>query len=132
MVRTGFLARVRGFTYHDDLYHYIINCPEGKASPFHIRLYFDSFSTNAKGSLTYLLMIDVDRPNIDKALHFFHQVYDSKKPSSPNNIPYLSLPFYRKSYSDEERARIIQDTEHHTGGVNVIALTGLQAIKESN
>jgi hypothetical protein len=129
MVRIGFLARVRGFTYRDDLYNYIINSREWKASPFHLRLYFDSFSTNTKGSLTYVLMIVVDPPNIDKALHFFHTVYDGKKPSSPNHIPYLFLPLYRKSYSDEERVRIIHNTDHHTGGVNVVAMTGLHALE---
>lgn len=129
MVKIGFLARVRGFTYRDDLYNYITSCPEWKANPFHIRLYFDSFSSNAKGSLTYVLMIDLDRPNIDKALQFFHQVYDGKKQSSPNRIPYLFLPLYKKSYADEERARIIQDTDHHMGGVNVVAITGLQDVE---
>jgi hypothetical protein len=53
MVRIGFLARVRGFTYRDDLYNYIINSPEWKASPFHLRLYFDSFSTNTEHIATY-------------------------------------------------------------------------------
>jgi hypothetical protein len=105
MVKIGFLTRVRGFTYRDDLYNHIVSYPEWKASLFHLRLYYDSFSTNLKGSLTYVLMINVDHPNIDTALHFFHQVYDGKNKSPPNHIPYLFLPLYCKS--DDERSRII-------------------------
>lgn len=34
-------------------------------------------------------------------------------------------PLFRKTYSDDKRKTIIQDNNHHTEGVSVVALTGL-------
>jgi len=65
MVKVGFLARVQGFTCCNYLYSYITNVPEYKKFPFHMWLYYHSFSINAKSSLTYALMVDIDHPNID-------------------------------------------------------------------
>jgi hypothetical protein len=71
-------------------------------------------------------MIDDDHPNIDTALHFFHQVYDGKNKSPPNHIPYLFLPLYCKS--DDERSRIIKDNDRYTKAINVVTVSGLQDI----
>ena len=125
MVRVGFLSRVRTFTYRDDLCTYIMNSNQWKDNPFHFRLYFDTFSTNAKGSLTYVLMVDVDRPNIDIGLTFLQKFFDGDLYHSPNKIAYLFFPLYRKNYSDDERLTIIKDNDHFTEGVSVVALSGL-------
>jgi hypothetical protein len=71
MVRIGFLSRVRTFTYRNDLCAHIMNNKQWIDNSFHFQLYFDTFSTNAKGTLTYVLMVDVDRPSIDIGLTFF-------------------------------------------------------------
>jgi hypothetical protein len=94
MVCIGFLSRVRGFTYRDDLYQHIIAQEKWINQPFHFRLYFDSFSTNVKALTTYVLMIDVDRPNIKIAMSFFQEMYDGDSLNSPNKISYLFLPLY--------------------------------------
>jgi hypothetical protein len=96
-----------------------------KANSFHFRLYFDSFSTNAKGTLTYGLMIDVDRPSIKTGMNFFQTYFDGDQTNSPNKISYIFFPLYRKNYSDNKRQTIIQDSDHHTEGINVVAVTGL-------
>jgi hypothetical protein len=54
MVRIGFLNRVQNFTFRDDLKMRIMQSDQWRANQFHFRLYFDSFSTNVKGSLTYM------------------------------------------------------------------------------
>jgi hypothetical protein len=38
----------------------------------------------------------------------------------------MFFPLYKKTYTDNERRNIIQDNDHHTEGVMVVALTGLQ------
>jgi hypothetical protein len=126
MVRIGFLNRVRTFTYRDDLKTHIMQSGQWKENQFHFRLYFDSFSTNAKGSLTYVLMIDVDRPSIDAGMKFFQTFFNGDQQNSPNKLSYLFFPLFRKNYSDDERKTIIQDNDHHTEGVSVVALAGLQ------
>ncbi len=126
MVRIGFLSRVRGFTYRDDLSNFVMNTQEWKNSPFSFRLYFDTLSSGAKGKQTYVLMIDVDRPNIELGLRVFHALFDGDLPSSPNRIAYLFFPLFKKSYTEEERKSIIDDNDHHTENINVVALSGLQ------
>jgi hypothetical protein len=125
MVKIGFLSRVRGFTYRDDMQTHIAASTQWKQNPFHFRLYFDMFSTNAKGKNTYVLMIDVDRPNIDRAISFFQNFFDGDKLNSPNRIPYLFFPLYRKTYTEDERLSIICDNDHHTDSVSVVAIQGL-------
>ncbi len=51
-----------------------------------------------------------------------------KPPPQSHPLSLTTLPLFSKSYSNEERARIVQDTDHHTGCVNVVALTGLQHV----
>ncbi len=125
MVRIGFLNQVRTLTFRDDLSAHIMQCDKWKTSPFHFRLYFDSFSTNTKGSLTYVHMIDVDRPSIELGMEFFQTFFDSNLQNSPNKINYPFFPLYHKNYSDDERKTIIQDNDHYTEGVSVVAVTGL-------
>jgi hypothetical protein len=125
MVRIRFLTRVRGFTYRDDLKSYITESDQWNKSPFHFRLYFDSFSTNSKGKMTYVMMIDIDRPNIEQGMKFFQDFFNGDLKNSPNGLQYMFLPLYKKTYSEDERLQIIKDNDHHTEGVSVVALSGL-------
>lgn len=129
MVRIGFLSRVRTFTYRDDLCTHIMNNKQWIDNSFHFRLYFDTFSTNAKGTMTYVLMVDVDRPSIDIGLNFFQKFFDGDTYDSPNKLAYLFLPLFRKNYSDDERLTIIKDNDHYTEGVSVVAMTGLNDLE---
>jgi hypothetical protein len=88
MVKIGFLTRVRGFTYRDDMKTHIMDRSKWKEAPFHFRLYFESFSTNAKGKMTYVLMIDVDRPN-EKGVKFFQEYFNGDQTNSPNLMSYM-------------------------------------------
>jgi hypothetical protein len=125
MVHIGFLSRVRTFTYRDDICAHIMNSELWKGNPFHFRLYFDTFSTNAKGSLTYGLMIAADRPSIEKGMAFFQSYFDGDQFNPPNKLAYLFLSLFRKNYSDDERLTIIKDNDHHTENVSIVALSGL-------
>jgi len=126
MVKIGFLSRVRGFTFRGDLKDYIMASAEWKAAPFHFRLYFDAFTV--KGKTAHVLMIDVDQPNIELGIRFFQQCYNGTLTNSPNNLPYMFWPLFKKSYTDDEHIRIITDNSHHIGNDSVIGLTGLQPI----
>jgi hypothetical protein len=125
MVKIGFLTRVRCFTYRDDMQSFISQTEDWKANPFHFRLYFDSLTTNTKGAITYVMMNDVDRPNIERAISFLQNMFDGDSQTSPNKIPYIFFPLYRKTYTDEERLSIIQDNDHHTEQASVVAMHGL-------
>jgi hypothetical protein len=96
-----------------------------KENQFHFRLYFDSFSSNTKGNSTYVLMVDVDRPSNEVGMKFFQDFFDGDAKNSPIKLAYLFLPLYRKTYTEEERKCIIKDNEHHTEGVSVVAMSGL-------
>ncbi len=102
-----------------------MNSPQWKNNPFHFRLYFNTLSTNAKGSLTYVLMIDINRPSIDTGLEYFQKFFDGDQYNSPNKLAYLFFPLYGKNYTDDERLTIIKDNDHYTEGVSVVALHGL-------
>jgi hypothetical protein len=73
-------------------------------------------------------MIDVDRPNIDQAIAYFQQNYDGEKQNSPNKLPYLFFPLYRKTYNDEERIAIIRDNDHYTEKDSVVGILGLNQL----
>jgi hypothetical protein len=75
--------------------------------------------------MTYIMMIDVDRPNIEQGTKFFQDFFDGDHKNSPNGLQYMFLPLYRKTYSEDERLQIIKDNDHHTEGVSVVALCGL-------
>jgi hypothetical protein len=126
MVKIGFLSRVRGFTFRGDLQDYIMGSAEWKASPFYFRLYFDAFTVRKETA--HVLMIDVDRPNIELGIRFFQQWYNGTLTSSPNDLPYMFWPLFKKTYSDEERHKIIIDNAHHIGTDNVVGITGLHPL----
>lgn len=67
-----------------------------KSNSFYFRLYFDTFSTNAKGTMAYVLMVDVDRPSIKIGLEFLQKngkdTYDNS-----NKLAYLFFPLFRKT-----------------------------------
>lgn len=128
MVKIGFLGRVRGFTYRDDISTFIINHPLWVQDPFHFRLYFDTFVTKEKGKMTYVLMVDVERPNVDKGISFFESLFDGLQKNSPNAIAYPFFTLYKNTYSEVERAGIISDTDSHTDNISVVTLHGLQEI----
>jgi len=125
MVRIGFLSRVRTFTFRDDLHSFITNISDWKTSPFHFRIYFDTFVANNRGKLAHVLMVDVDRPSVEQAMMFFQKHYNGDEGNSPNGIPYMFFPLSKKTYDDEERLRIIQDHLHYTDKDSVVALRGL-------
>jgi hypothetical protein len=116
----------RGCTFRGDLQDYIMSSAEWKATPFHFRLYFNAFTT--KGKTSHVLMVDVDCPNIDLGIKFFQQWYNGELSNSPNNLPYMFWPLFKKDYMDKERLRIIIDNDHHIGSDSVIGLTGLQPL----
>jgi len=95
---------------------YISSFPKCRDDPFYFRIYFDTFISGGKGKAAHVLMIDVDRPSINKALLFFQQHYKG-------------VPLLRKSYTDEERNRIITDHTHYTEKDSVVALRGLQDLE---
>jgi len=100
VVRVGFLMQVRGVMYHNDLQDFITSMVPYMTAPFHLRLSYDTLT--CKGKIVYVLMIDVDCPNVDQAINFFQEWFDGDKPTSPNEIPYLFLPLFKKSYTNEE------------------------------
>jgi hypothetical protein len=71
-------------------------------------------------------MIDVDRPSIEVGMKFFQTYFNGDQQNSPNKLSNLFFPLYRRNYSDDERKTIIHDNDHHTEGVSIVALTGLQ------
>jgi hypothetical protein len=73
-------------------------------------------------------MKDVNRPNVEIGVKFFQEMSDGDSVNSPNKIPYMFFPLNRKTYADDERQNIIQVNDHHTEGVMVVALTGLQEL----
>jgi hypothetical protein len=96
---------------------------EWKAFPFYFRLYFDAFT--AKSKTAHVLMIDVDRPSIELGIRFFQKWYNGTLTNSPNSLSYMFWPLFKKSYTDEERLKIITDNADHLGADSVIGLAGL-------
>jgi len=74
----------------------------------------------------FLSRVDVDCPNIKLGIRFFQQWYNGTLTNSPNNLPYMFWPLFKKSYSNEERLKIITDNSHHISNDSIIGLTGLQ------
>jgi hypothetical protein len=128
MVKIGFLGRVRGFTYRDDMTLFITSHPKWIQDSFHFRLYYDTFVTKEKGKMTYVLMVDVDRPNVEKGISFFESLFDGIQKNSPNAIAYPFFTLYKNTYSEEERVGIISDTDLQTDNISVVTLHGLQEV----
>jgi len=127
MVRIGFLSRVRGFTLRNDCQDFITSSPEWRETPFQFRFYFDAMGT--KGCTAHILMIEVDRPNIEFGLQFFQRWFNGMASNSPNNIAYMFWPLYKKTYSDTDRLKIIVDHHHYIGTDSVVAMKGLHPLE---
>jgi len=78
--------------------------------------------------MAQVLMVEVERDNIAAGMDFFCNMFDGENPLSPCGIPYLFLTLYQNSLSDGERAKIIEDINHHVGDVQLIRLYGLKNI----
>jgi hypothetical protein len=83
---------------------------------------------NRKAMLTYVLMIDLDWPNVDMAIRFFQTYFNGQHPKSPIGINHLFLPLFRKSDADKQKQSII-DNDHHTKNVNIVVLQGLNHLE---
>jgi hypothetical protein len=130
MVLIGILSRIRTFTWRDDLKQSIMDTEMWKNSPFHLRLYPGTFSSNANSLMTTVMMVEVDRPNIQQGLKFFKEHFDGDTNISPCNIPHLFFCLYKNTLSDEERKKIIKDNELHIGNVSTVHMQGIKNIDE--
>jgi len=81
-----------------------------------------------KSSFAPILMVEVDRDNIQTGLDFFCSNFDGDNPLSPSNIPYLFVTLYQNQLTDSERFHIIQDIKHHIGKTKLVHICGLQDI----
>jgi hypothetical protein len=57
-------------------------------------------------------------------------MYDGDLTHSPNKLAHLFFPLHRKTYNDDEHTSIIKDNDHHTDGVSVVALKGLNNLNK--
>jgi hypothetical protein len=128
MVLIGFLTRVRPFTWRDDLKQAIMTSEEWKQYPFHFRLYFGTFSSNIKGTMTPVMMVEIDRPNIDQGLKFFKETFDGDNHFSSCDIPYVFFSLYKNRFTEDERAKIVYDNELHMRQVSTIHMQGIKDV----
>lgn len=128
MVLIGILTRVRPFTWRDDLKQSIMNTDTWKKSPFYFRLYYGTFSSNVKSTMTPVLMVEVDRPNIEQGLALFRETFNGEHKLSPNDIPYVFFSLYKNRFTNEERAKIVYDNELHLRQTEVIHMHGIKDI----
>jgi len=126
MVRIGFLSRVWPFIWRDDLRDMIKDSQEWAEDLFHFRLYPGSLSCNKKGAMAPVLMVTVERENVNLGIDFFCNNFDGENPLPPCGIPYLFLTLYKNQLSDDEHFNIIQDTNLHIGKTQLIHLYGLK------
>jgi hypothetical protein len=61
-------------------------------------------------------------------IRFFQQWYNGTLTNSPNDIPYMFWPLFKKSYTDDERLRIIADNGRYIGTDSVIGVAGLHPL----
>jgi hypothetical protein len=125
MVKIGFLARVRPITWREDLREAIKDSFEWRENPFQFRLFFGSISSNKKGDMAPVLMVEVERDNISAGLDFFANIFDGDNPLSPCGLPYIFFTLYQNTLTDTERISIIHDIRHHIGQYRLIRLYGL-------
>jgi hypothetical protein len=128
MVKIGFLASVRPFTWREDLRLAIKGTLEWQENPFHFCMFFGSISSNKKNAAAQVLMIEVEHNNLHAGLDYFCNMFDDENPLSPCGIPYLFLTLYQNTLSNGERATIIADINHHVGHTQLIRLYGLKDI----
>jgi len=101
---------------------------EWQENPFQFRLYFGSISSNKRGEMAPVLMVEVEGDNINLGMDFFCNIFDGETPLSPCGIAYLFLTLYKNMLTVAERVKIIQDINLHTGHCQLIRLYGLQDI----
>jgi hypothetical protein len=126
MIKIGFIARVRPFTWREDLRDAIKDSPEWRENPFQFRFFFGSISSNKKGEMAPVLMVEVERDNISLGLDFFCNMFDGDNPLSPCGLPYIFFLLYQNTLTDAERVSIIYDIKHHIGQYQLIRLYGLK------
>jgi hypothetical protein len=91
--RIGLPTYVHGFTFWD-LYSYIMDCPEWKAT------LSDYIMIVLKGDLTHVSMTNVDHPNLDIALKDFHLTYDGKTKNLSNHIAlFIASPLEKHTWA---------------------------------
>jgi hypothetical protein len=78
---------------------------------------------------TLVLNINAEKTKADAALAFFQEIFNgTRSDASPNEIPYLFVPTYRKIFTENDIPRIIHDNEKHTPSFGVILITGLNKL----
>jgi hypothetical protein len=127
-IKIGFLTRVRPFTWREDLRDEIKASNEWQENPFQFRLFFGSISSNKKGEMAPVLMVEVERDKVSLGLAFFSTIFAGDTPLSPCGIPYIFFTLYQNILSDTERISIIRDINHHVGHYQLIRLYGLKNI----
>jgi hypothetical protein len=101
---------------------------EWRENPFQFCLYFGSTSSNKKGEMALVLMVEVEYDNFNSGLDYICSTFDGDNPFSPCGIAYLFFTLYQNMLTDRERININQDITHHTGHSQLICLYGLQDI----
>jgi hypothetical protein len=128
MVLVGLLSRVDSMTWRDDLKNEIMSLTEWQDNPFFFRLYPSTLSCNIKCTMTFVLMIDVDHPNIDRGLAFFRKIFNGDFKTSTCSIPYIFFMLYGSKLTDNDRQKIIEDTNHHVNHISYIHIQGIKDI----
>jgi len=76
MVQIGFLLQVQSFLWQDDLKDMIKDTQEWRENPFQFCLYFGLISSNKKGEMAPVLMVEVQCNNINLGLDFFCSTFE--------------------------------------------------------
>jgi len=80
--------------------------------------------------MSHVLMVEVDRMNVDAGIIFFCTHFDGEESIPPCSLPYLFFSLYQNHLSDTEQMDIISDALHHTGQTSLIHLQGIKDINE--
>lgn len=128
MVLIGLISRVSPITWRDDLKREIMSMEEWSNNPFYFRLYPSTLSSNLKGAMTPVLLIDVDRPNIDLGMNFFRTLFDGENKISSCGAAYTFFSLYKNKLTDDDRIKIINDNELHVGHMCYIHMQGIKDI----
>jgi hypothetical protein len=128
MVLIGLMSRVSSITWRDDLKREIMNTEEWSKNPFYFRLYPSTLSSNLKGVMTPVLLVDVDRPNIDRGMTFFRTTFDGENKISSCGTSYTFFSLYKNTLTDDDRIKIITDNELHVGHTSFIHMRGIKDV----
>jgi hypothetical protein len=123
MVLVGLLSRVNSMTWRDDLKNEIMSLTEWQDNPFFLRLNPSTLSCNVKCTMTSVLMIDVDHPNINRGLAFFHKIFNGDFKTSTYSIPYIFFTLYGNKLTDDDRQRIMKTP---TATLTILAISILK------